>query len=122
MSSASCGVTDLKMQYQNIVMQCFVSVNDAEEGETVEFKQKTTEHYWLKIFETQFPNVHGLRYKPAGKTTWRAVRRVGNSFRPPTGGWGCTLYTVVAREPGRNTIFGFKCYCSLLVYKIKEKM
>ena len=122
MSSASCGVTDLKMQYQNIVMQCFVSVNDAEEGETVEIQAEDDGTLLVENIETQFPNVHGLRYKPAGKTTWRAVRRVGNSFRPPTGGWGCTLYTVVAREPGRNTIFGFKCYCSLLVYKIKEKM
>ena len=38
LSSASCGMTDLNMQYQNIVMQCFVSVNDAEDGETVEIQ------------------------------------------------------------------------------------
>ena len=69
MSSASCGVTDLKMQYQNIVMQSFVSVNDAEDGETVEIQAEDDGTLLVENIATQFPNVHGLRYKPAGKTT-----------------------------------------------------
>ena len=67
LSSASCGVTDLKMQCQNIVMQCFVSVNDGKDGEIVEIQAEDDGTLLVENIETQFPNVYGLRYKPATK-------------------------------------------------------
>ena len=66
-SSASCGVTDLKMQYQNIVIQCFMNVNDAKDGETVEIQAEDDGTFLVENIETQFPNVYGLRYKPTTK-------------------------------------------------------
>ena len=51
------------MQYQNIVMQCFVSVNDAEDGETVEIQAEDDGTLLVENIEIQFPNVYGLRYK-----------------------------------------------------------
>ena len=65
LSSASFRVTDLKMQYHNIVMQYFVSVNNAEDGETVKIQAEDNGTLLVKNIEIQFPNVYGLRYKPA---------------------------------------------------------
>ena len=46
-------------------MQYFVSVNNAEDGETVKIQAEDNGTLLVKNIEIQFPNLYGLRYKPA---------------------------------------------------------
>lgn len=56
----------------------------------------------LKILnvQAQFRETTGLRYRAPESNAWRAVRRGGDAFYPPLGGWGDTIYAVVVNPSG----------------------
>lgn len=71
----------------------------------------------------QFPNASGLKY--IGNTNfWRGVRRVEESFFPPTrSGWGDTIYVVVLTHFGKSILILYfllnpKKYSGVLLNKM----
>lgn len=50
--------------------------------------------------QAQFPETTGLRYR-SETNTWRAVRRLDNTFFAPHGGWGDKIYAVVKPIAGK---------------------
>ena len=81
-----------------IYMQVFVKVGDCDQ--ITEIPSETDGCLYLSNIQAQFPDTTGLRYRQVESNPWRAVKRIGDKFFQPRGGWGDQTYYVVKPVPG----------------------